>query len=155
MKGAEGLRWKGGLAFALAALTVSAAWSALAPLPAGSRELVYVIPQGTAARTEAGRDPDVLPARIHLTLGVQDVLILRNEDVVEQRFGPALLAPGQSYRLPFQAAVEIPLSCSAHRDGRITIVVEAAPGPGPARVLWRLRRWLPAWAGADPGRNLA
>jgi hypothetical protein len=126
----------------VAALGVAGGWTALARLPTGPRELIYVIPQGTAARAAAGRHPDVLPGRIRLTLGVQDVLVLQNEDVVEQRFGPALLAAGQSYRLPFQAAVEIPLSCSVHRDGQITIVVEEPPAPGAARFLWRVRHWL-------------
>jgi hypothetical protein len=137
-----------GRTWALAATTAAVVgiggWAALAPLPVGPRELVYVIPKGTAASAAAGRDPDVLPRRIRLTLGVQDVLVLRNEDVVEQRFGPALLAAGQSYRLPFRAPVEIPLSCSVHRDGQITIVVEESPGPGPARLLWRVRHWLHA-----------
>ena len=136
----SGRRWA--LAATVAALAAIGGWAALAPLPAGPRELVYVIPEGTAARSAAGRDPDVLPGRIRLTLGVQDVLVLRNEDVVEQRFGPALLAAGQSYRLPFRTPVEIPLACSVHRDGQITIVVEEAPARGPARLLWRVRRWL-------------
>jgi hypothetical protein len=135
-----GRKWA--LTATLAAFVAIGGWAALAPLPAGPRELVYVIPQGTAARTAAGRDPDVLPGRIRLTLGVQDVLVLRNEDVVEQRFGPALLAAGQSYRLPFRAPVEIPLACSVHREGQITIVVEEPPSPGPARLLWRVRHWL-------------
>jgi hypothetical protein len=135
-------RWV--VALAIAAVAAIAAWAALAPLPAVSRELVYVIPRGTAARAAAGLDPAVLPARIRLTLGIEDVLVLRNEDVVEQRFGPAMLAAGQSYRLPFHAPAEIPLSCSAHRDGQITIVVEGAPSRGPARLLWRVRRWLDA-----------
>lgn len=137
------------LALAVGGPVVITAWAALAPLPAAPRELVYVIPRGTAARTAAGHDPDVLPARIRLTLGLQDVLMLRNEDVVEQRFGPAMLAAGQSYRLPFRTPAEIPLACSAHRDGRITIIVEGPPSRGPARVLWRVRRWLDA-RGQEP-----
>lgn len=134
-----GRRW---VLAATVSTLVAIGWAALAPLPGGPRELVYVIPNGTEAATAAGRDPGVLPGRIRLTLGVQDVLVLRNEDVVEQRFGPARLAAGQSYRLPFSAPVEIPLSCSVHRDGQITIVVEEAPAPGPARLRWRVRRWL-------------
>jgi hypothetical protein len=130
------------LAGAVVGLGAVAGWAALAPLPAGPRELVYVIPPGTAAHAAAGHDPQVLPGRIRLTLGVQDVLVLRNDDVVEQRLGPALLAAGQSYRLPFKAPAEIPLACSVHRDGQITIIVEEAPGPGPARLAWRIRRWV-------------
>ena len=47
-------------------------------------------------RDPAGRDP--------LTLGLNDVLVLRNLDDVPQVFGPTLMMPGQSFRLPFEQA---------------------------------------------------
>ncbi len=130
--GGAGLLAAGGLA--------AAVWAAVAPLPSGPRELVYVIPRGTASRLAAGGDLRVLPSRIRLTLGVQDVLVLRNEDDVRQSFGPASLEAGQTYRLPFRAPAELSLSCSAHQDGQITIAVEPAPEPGLARLRWRLSR---------------
>jgi hypothetical protein len=136
--------WIAAAAVALAGL----AWAALAPLPAGPRELVYTIPPGTAARQARGERVSTLPSTVRLTLGVQDVLIIKNEDATEQRIGPALLAPGQSYRLPFRAPVEVPLMCSAHADGKFTIVVDAAPRPGVGRLQWRLRR-LAAAVGLD------
>ncbi len=118
---------------ALAALV-----AAFAPLPSDSREAVYVIPSGTAAKRSpdaAGATP--LPSRIRMTLGVRDVLVLRNEGTVEQSFGPVLLAPGQTYRVPFHDAAEFQLACSAHADGQVTVTVEPAPSPGWARLLWR------------------
>jgi hypothetical protein len=130
--------WRAGALLTMALAGI--AWAALAPLPAGPRELVYVIPAGTAARQARGERVSALPSMVRLTLGVQDVLIIKNEDGAEQRIGPALLGPGQTYRLPFRAPAEIPLMCSAHADGQLTIVVEAAPGPGPGRLRWRLRR---------------
>jgi hypothetical protein len=36
-----------------------------------------------------------------LTIGVKDVLVLQNQDDVPQLFGPVLIMPGQSLRLPF------------------------------------------------------
>lgn len=125
---------------AAAALGLAAGWAAVAPLPQGPRELLYVIPKGTAARQAAGDARTVLPSRIHLTIGVQDVLIIRNEDDAEQKIGPALLAPGQTYRLPFRSPAEIPLVCSAHPDGQLTIAVQAAPATGGSRLRWRLSR---------------
>ena len=130
----------GGLGLLAVAGVAAALWAALAPLPSGPRELVYVIPRGTASRQGTGADPRVLPSRIRLTLGVQDVLVLKNEDDVRQSFGPASLEAGQTYRLPFRAPAELSLSCSAHKDGQITIAVEPAPEPGLARLRWRLSR---------------
>ena len=103
-----------------------------------TRERLYVIPQGTAARQAAGEDVRVLPTRIRLTIGVQDVLVLRNDDIAAQSVGPARIEPGQSYRLPLRAPIEFALACSAHEEGQLTIVAQAAPSPGPARLRWRL-----------------
>jgi hypothetical protein len=49
----------------------------------------------------AGDKVEILPPTITLTLGLNDVLLLRNADDVPQTFGPALIMPGQSFRLPF------------------------------------------------------
>jgi hypothetical protein len=128
---------------ALGALVfVASAWAAFAPLPVRPRELVYVIPNGTAARQATGAASDVLPREVRLTVGVQDVLVLRNEDDATARLGPALLAPGQTYRIPFHAPADFQLSCSIHRDGAITISVKEAPRPGWPRLRWRLEEAL-------------
>jgi len=116
----------------------AAAWAALAPLPAGPREVVYVIPRGTAARQATGAAPPTLPSSMRFTLGVRDVLVLRNEDDAPATLGPVILAPGQTYRVPFREPATFQLACSLHRDGQIAIVVEPAPPPGWRRLLWRL-----------------
>jgi hypothetical protein len=121
---------------------VASAWAAFAPLPTENRELVYVIPKGTARRQATGAAVDVLPRELRLTVGVRDVLVLRNEDDATARLGPALLAPGQTYRIPFHAPADFQLSCSVHRDGAITISVQEAPGPGWPRLRWRLEEVL-------------
>jgi hypothetical protein len=97
-----------------------------------------VIPKGTAARLEAGERVQVLPSRMRFTVGVRDVLVLRNEDDRPQSFGPVLLAPGQTYRVPFRAAATFDFACSAHEDGQLTIVVERNPAPGWSRLRWRM-----------------
>jgi hypothetical protein len=84
----------------------------------------------------------VPPSRIRLTIGVQDVLVLRNDDLAPQSVGPARLEPGQAYRLPVRVPVEFALACSAHQEGQITIVARAAPAPGWARLRWRLEELL-------------
>src|SRR5262245_7339899 len=85
------------LALALLAL----ACAALLPPQFQSREELFEIPKGTWARRRAGAKIDILPSEIRLVQGVHDVLVLRNLDDVPQIFGPTLLMPGQTFRLPF------------------------------------------------------
>lgn len=115
-------------------------WAALAPLPAGPREAVYVIPAGTAARQAAGQPVSAIPSRIDLALGVRDTLVIRNEDAAPQTFGPVQLAPGQTYRIPFRAPATFDFACSAHDEGQLTIVVAPWPAAGWPRLRWRLLR---------------
>jgi hypothetical protein len=106
------------------------------------RERVYVIPKGTGARQAAGQSVSPIPSRIRLLLGVQDVLVLRNEDEVPQAFGPIQLRPGQTYRVPFQVPATFDFACSVHEDGQVAIVVERPPAPGWARLRWRVAEAL-------------
>lgn len=136
---------------ALLAATVivlgSLLWAAVAPITSAasaSRDYLFEIPKGTWARRMAGEKIDILPARIVLTLGVRDVLLLRNSDTVPQVFGPVLIMPGQDFRLPFAQVSENQFDCTAHASGQMTVVVEAAPGPGWPRLRYRLgalARW--------------
>lgn len=80
---------------------------------------------------------DILPSQIRLTLGINDVLLLKNLDSVPQTFGPALLMPGQSFRLPFELASEYQFACSAHSSGQMTIIVDPFPATPLARLRWR------------------
>lgn len=80
---------------------------------------------------------DILPQRIRLTLGINDVLFLKNQDTVPQTFGPALLMPGQSFRLPFELASEYQFACSAHSSGQMTIIVDPFPASPWGRLRWR------------------
>ena len=45
------------------------------------------------------------------------MLLLRNLDEVPQQFGPVLIMPGQSFRLPFEVASTYSFDCSAHASG--------------------------------------
>jgi hypothetical protein len=95
-----------------------AGWAALAPIEVASR---------------------ILPSEIVLTLGVRDVLLLRNLDDVPQVFGPTLMMPGQSFRLPFAVASSYQFACTAHASGQMTVVVEPMPASPWARLVWRAR----------------
>ena len=115
-------------------------WAAFAPIELASREEAFEIPHGTWARRMAGEKIDILPDTIRLTLGINDVLLLRNADEVPQQFGPALVMPGQSFRLPFAVASTYSFACSAHASGQLDVIVEPTPAPGWETLRWRLRR---------------
>jgi hypothetical protein len=130
------------LACGAAALAVLA-WAGLTPIAtdAGfSREELFEIPRGTWARRRAGEDLGILPDEIRLTLGIRDILVLRNLDEVPQIFGPTLMMPGQSFRLPFEQASEYQFTCTAHASGQMRVIVDPYPATPWARIVWRARR---------------
>jgi hypothetical protein len=131
------IRW---LAILMLGVGVAAtAWAALSPISSTSRDVIFEIPKGTWARRMAGNKIEILPSRIRLTLGLKDILVLRNMDDVPQVFGPILMMPGQSFRLPFAVASDYQFACTAHASGQMTIIVEPRPESAWARVWWRLR----------------
>jgi len=113
------------------------AWAALTPVQFASREEVFEIPKGTWARRMSGDKVEILPSRIRLVLGVHDVLLLRNLDDVPQVFGPTIMMPGQSFRLPFEVASSYTFACTAHVSGQMTIVVDPQPISPWQRLSWR------------------
>ena len=122
----------------LAAATVG--WAAFTPLPADSREALYVIPKGTWSRRMGGEKLDILPQELRLMLGVRDILVLRNDDDVPQVFGPVLIMPGQSFTMPFRQASSYQFACTLHASGQLTVIVEPAPAIG-----WERLRRRTAW----------
>jgi hypothetical protein len=125
-----------------AAALGAVAWAAFAPICFTSREEAFVIPQGTWARRMAGNKLEILPSRVYLTVGIRDVLLLKNHDDVPQIFGPTLMMPGQSFRLPFEVASRYQFACTAHASGQMTVVVDARPDTPWRRLVWRARRIL-------------
>ena len=125
-------------ALAVAAfLVIALGWSAFAPIRAESREEVFEIPRGTAARRLSGENLAILPQTIRLTLGLNDTLVLRNLDTAPHIFGPTLIMPGQSFSLPFSMASTYSFQCTAHADGQLNVIVDPEPTPGWRRLRWR------------------
>jgi hypothetical protein len=125
---------------AAAAASGAVAWAAFTPVTFASREETFEIPKGTWARRMAGDPVEILPSHIYLTLAIRDVLLLKNLDDVPQIFGPTLMMPGQSFRLPFEVASSYQFACTAHASGQMTVVVDAQPDTPWRRLLWRARR---------------
>ena len=115
-------------------------WAAAAPIRVASHDQLFEIPRGTFARHMKGEHVDTLPQTIILTLGVNDVLLLKNSDEVPHIFGPTLIMPGQSFRLPFTQASTYNFQCTAHPNGGLSVIVDPAPVRGWGRLSWRLHR---------------
>src|SRR5882672_1262967 len=134
------VRWLGILSVGIA--LGATAWAALTPIHSKSRDVIFAIPRGTWARRMAGNNVEILPSEIRLTLGLKDILVLENMDDVPQVFGPTLMMPGQSFRLPFAVASDYQFACTAHASGQLTVRVEPFPETPWARLRWRLRELL-------------
>lgn len=115
-------------------------WAAFAPIAMASHNELFEIPPGTFARRMAGDKVEILPQTIWLTLGLNDVLLLRNNDAVPHVFGPTLIMPGQSFSLPFAKASTYSFACTAHASGQLQIIVEPFPAPGWETLRWRMRK---------------
>ena len=115
-------------------------WAALAPIQVASHDELFEIPRGTHARRMAGDEVEILPQTVRLTIGLNDVLLLRNADNAPHIFGPTLIMPGQSFSLPFATASTYSFMCTAHPDGQLNVIVEPTPARGWGRLRWRWRR---------------
>ena len=125
----------------LLVLLVPLLWAGFAPIKLPTREWLFEIPKGTYARRMAGNKVEILPSKIRLTLGLNDVLMLRNLDDVPQVFGPTIMMPGQSFRLPFEKAASYDFACTAHASGQMTVLVEPYPAMPWSKIRWRVREW--------------
>ncbi|NNG22955.1 hypothetical protein [Telluria aromaticivorans] len=101
-------------------------WSTLAPLRGGSHELLLEIAPGSRQ------------SAVRLTLGVQDVLLLRNATGKPLVFGPVQLAPGAAFRLPVEEAGEQDIPCPVLPGGMLRVRTVPIPDPGLERLRWRL-----------------
>jgi hypothetical protein len=118
------------LQLALAAILLALlAWAALAPLRYPTRELGVDFARGGAR----------VPGQLWLTLGVRDVLLLRNRDLAPHVFGQVRVLPGREFRLPFEQAGAFPFACDLAPGARVLVRVLEQPDPGWARLRWRLR----------------
>ena len=145
---AQALAGRSRAALALCAVAAaSLAWAAFAPVRVASRDALFESPRGTFARRMAGEPAPILPDEIWLTLGLRDVLLLRNLDEVPQIFGPTLMMPGQSLRLPFRRAASYQFACTAHASGQMTVTVEEHPATPWMRLRWRAKTlWRLGWS---------
>lgn len=118
MRSKKLLRWIGG-GILLAGVLV---WFVTGPYET-MRRLVYVIPPGVAA----GKATLEIPDQIVLTLGVQDVLVIENQDEAFHTFGPFVIAPHTTMTQRFERVVNYQGACSFHQQRQMSLVVKPAP----------------------------
>ena len=123
--------------FILAAF--AALLAATVPINYESREEIFEIPHGTWAQRMSGNNVSILPSTVYLALGIRNILVLKNLDEVPQIFGPTLIMPGQSFKLPFDLASDYQFECTAHASGQMTVIVDPEPTPGWQRLRWRIK----------------
>src|SRR5581483_1232497 len=91
-----------------------------------TRQLVYVVPAGTTAKLGAGQAVNVLPNTVELQIGVQDTLVIRNQDVFPIDVGGVRINTGQSYIQQFTVPGTFDLVCSVHTSDKMRVIVKPA-----------------------------
>jgi len=118
------------LAALAGAVLLALLWGMLAPLRGDSHELLLEVRGG----------PDA-PSTVRLTLGLEDVLLVRNATRAPLVFGPVQLAPGAEFRLPVEDTGEQAIPCPVLPGGVLRVRVVPMPDPGLERLRWRLDRF--------------
>jgi hypothetical protein len=114
-------RWLVSVLFLALGLGVAAYRAAI--LREDARQLVIVIPVGTAERIAAGETDSTPPHQIEMVLGVQDVLVIRNEDIVWHQVGPYRIAPGHTLIQRFSQSGVIRQTCTITPGKQVEIVI--------------------------------
>ena len=93
----------------LAGVLGALAWAAFTPVQSSSREALFEIPDGTWARRMSGDTVAILPSEIRLTLGVRDVLLLRNLDRGAAGLRPDGHDAGAEFPSALRGRIELPV----------------------------------------------
>ena len=116
-------RWRWLVATLLMAVGLGVAAYRGAILREDARQLEIVIPAGTAERIAAGETDSTPPHQIELVLGVQDVLVIRNEDSVWHEVGPVSDCTGAHADAALLAAGSHPASMHHNTGKQVEIVI--------------------------------
>jgi hypothetical protein len=87
-----------------------------------TREKWMIIPMGTQAVLRQGHGED--SEDILLTLGGQDTLVIRNDDIADHTIGPFFIRSGETVRQRFTEPAVFKGECSVSDNGSINIIVE-------------------------------
>jgi len=74
------------------------------------KEIVLTIPEGTAKQVARGEQPPSLPT--DMTFVVGDMLVVKNDDVVDHKLGPLWIPSKSSAQLPLGQVANLAFECS-------------------------------------------
>ena len=91
------------------------------------RTVTYVIPPGTGAQLAAGQELASFPQEIILTIGLQDTLVIENQDDEVHAFGPFSILPHTTLTKRFKLPTVYESACTFHQDRTMRLVIKPAP----------------------------
>jgi hypothetical protein len=74
------------------------------------QEIVLTIPNGTAEQVARGEQPPSIPTDMIFVVG--DVLVVKNDDLVDHKLGPLWIPASSSAQLPLGQAENLAYECS-------------------------------------------
>lgn len=74
------------------------------------QEIVLTIPKGTAEQVARGEQPPSIPTDMIFVVG--DVLVVKNDDLVDHKLGPLWIPANSSAQLPLGQAENLAYECS-------------------------------------------
>ncbi len=92
-----------------------------------ARTITYVIPAGTSQRLLAGEEVVDFPNELIFTIGVQDTIVIKNQDDAVHAFGPFTILPHTTLTKRFDNVRIYESACTFHQDQQMKITVKPAP----------------------------
>lgn len=74
------------------------------------KQITLLIPKGTAAEVARGEQPPTIPPNMQFVVG--DILIVKNQDVVEHKLGPLFIPPNSSAQFSLDQEEQLSYECS-------------------------------------------
>ena len=74
------------------------------------KQITLLIPKGTAAEVARGEQPPTIPPNMQFVVG--DILLVKNQDVVEHKLGPLFIPPNSSARFSLDQEEQLSYECS-------------------------------------------
>jgi protein SCO1 len=93
------------------------------------REFRIVIPEGTGAQILMGTDPGIIPLKIYLTIGEQDILVLENHDDTDFLVGGIWVAPHETVRKQFYEPQTFVGMCTVTVGQDLVEIIVSEPSP--------------------------
>lgn len=92
-----------------------------------ARTVTYIIPPGTSQRLAAGQEVVDFPNELIFTIGLQDTLVIENQDDTVHTLGPFVVLPHTTLTKRFNQARVYESVCTFHKNQQMKLIVNPAP----------------------------